>query len=207
MGVPYVTFIKHAEKVTKSVSASRPVLKGVYHEKGGSLIVTDSHRLYVAKNSHANSLGEIVNPKTGEVIDGNYPDVSRLIPDKYDAKFTLKMNVAQTVDAFTALLKSNHVADKKYKTLTKAVVAEDKTISFTVDNELMSSTYKAGTVDGEVGELTFDTNYFAEAIALIKAAGFTEVEFRYYGPMRPFVLSAGIDDELIALLLPVRTTN
>lgn len=203
MTIPYITFIKHAEKITKTASASRAVLKGVHHAKGGSLVVTDSHRLYLAKNAHSNELDEIVDPKTGRAIDGNYPDVSRLIPEKHDAKFTVRIPVKESVDAFAALLKSNHVAGK-YKAVTKALVSDNHEIVFTAANQYMTSSYTVGTVYGELGELAFDTSFMVDALNLFKAVGATELEFRYYGKLRPFTLTSGLDDELLALLLPIR---
>lgn len=204
MSIPYVTFIKHAEKVTKTASASRPVLKGVHHAKGGSLVVTDSHRLYLAKKAHSNELDEVVDPKTGGVIDGNFPDVSRLIPDKHDAKFTILIPVKESVDAFAALLKSNHVAGK-YKAVTNAIVNDNRELIFTTSNQFMSSKYTVGTIEGELGELTFDTAFMVDALNLFKSIGAKELEFRYYGKLRPFTLTSGLDDELLVLLLPIRT--
>jgi DNA polymerase III sliding clamp (beta) subunit (PCNA family) len=203
MTIPYVTFIKHAEKITKSASASRPILKGVHHAKGGTLMVTDSRRLYQAKNAHSNQLDEVVDPKTGRSIDGNYPDVSRLIPGKNDAKFTVRIAVKESVDAFAALLKSNYVAGK-YKAVTKAHVNDNGEIAFTVENQYMTSSYTVGSIDGEPGELAFDTSFMVDALNLFKAVGATELEFRYYGKLRPFTLTSGLDDELLALLLPIR---
>ena len=205
MNIPYVTFMKHAEKVTKGVSASRPILQGVQHKLDGSLVVTDSHRLYIAKNGHTNESESVVNPKTGEAIDGNYPDVSRLTPLKDDAKLTVSINVKQAVDALNTLLKANQVHDKK-KTLTTLEVTEDKELVFIVSNDVIDTTYKTSSyITGEAQTMTFNTKYLIESLQLFKEVGIEEVELRSYGTLRPFTLTAGKEDELLALILPVRT--
>ncbi len=197
--------MKHAEKVTKGMSASRPILKGVQHNSDGSLVVTDSRRLYIANNGHTNESESVINPKTGEEIDGNYPDVSRLTPLKCDAKFTTYINVKQMVDALNVLLKANQVHDKK-KTLTTLEVTDDKELVFIVSNYVIDTTYKTGSrITGDAQTITFNTKYLIEALQLFKDVGFEEVEFRSYGSERPFTLTAGKDDELLALILPVRT--
>lgn len=203
MGIAYVTFVKHAQKVTKTASASRPILKGVHHAEDGTLVVTDSRRLYLAKNAHANTLGEIIDPKTGAVIDGQYPDVSRLIPDANDSKYTAVLPVKETVDAFAALLKTNHSHDKKRDIMTEVEVSASEII-FSVKNRLMCAEFTPGvSVDGNGDKMTFNTQYFADALALFKEAGIIEVTMRYYGSFRPFTLSADSDD-LLTLILPIR---
>lgn len=202
--IPYVKFMKHAEKVTKAVSASRPVLKGVHHAEDGSLAVTDSHRLYVAKNAHTNTAGEIIDPKTGGKIDGNYPDVSRLLPYVDDAKYSVRLYVKETLDAFNALLKANQVFDRK-SLVAEVKIAEDSSIIFTTSNPVMESQYKPFvTVEGTGDSTAFNTQYFIDALTLFKDAGSDEIILRNYGPVRPFTLTAGPNDELLALLLPIR---
>lgn len=202
--IPYVKFMKHAEKVTKAASASRPVLKGVHHAEDGSLAVTDSHRLYVAKNAHTNTAGDIIDPKTGGTIEGNYPDVSRLLPYISDAKYTVKLSVKETSDAFAALLKINQIHDRK-NLYVEAEVTDEASVLFSANNPIAQAHYKPiSTVEGEGEPIVFNTQYFIDAISLFKDAGAEEVTFRYYGAFRPFTLTAGPNDELLALLLPIR---
>lgn len=205
MMIPYVTFLKHAQKVTKTASASRPILKGVYHAPDGSLAVTDSHRLYFAKNAHSNAEPQTIDPKTGAVIDGNYPEVSRLIPESSSAKYTVRLDVKQAIDAFKALLAVNKLDTDAMYPMTTVGITDDGTVAFVAENHVLSARYEpAAAADGEGEEMTFNTRYFADALALFKDVGATEVTMRYYGSLRPFTLTAGEDDELLALLLPIR---
>ena len=206
MTVPYVKFMKHAEKITKAASKDRPVLKGVFHADDGSLAVTDSRRLYFAKNAHTNESNVVIDPKTGAIIDGNYPDIKRHIPDPDDAKYTVKLDVKEAVEAFNALLKSNHVRDKKYDITADAFISKANKIVFKVDNGIMHTQYKPNAViDGQNDIITsFNTKYFAEALAMFKGVGVEEVILRNYGSLSPFTLSVGRYDDLLALILPIR---
>ncbi|MGE0981493.1 hypothetical protein [Bacillus cereus] len=202
--IPYLTFMKHAEKVTKGVSGSRPMLKGVNHKSDGTLIVTDSYRLYVAKKGHTNETTSTINPKTGESIEGNFPDVSRLIPDKRNVKFIASLNVKHSLDALNVLLKGNQIYNKKDTRFT-AEVTEDKELIFIVSNSFIDATYKTSKyITGDAQTMCIDTKYFIEALQLFKDAGIEEIDFRAYGELRPFTLTAGDNDELLALIMPVR---
>lgn len=203
MTIPYVTFMKHAQKVTKSASASRSVLKGVHHASDGSLYVTDSHRLYVAKNSQSRNDNAIIEPKTGATIDGNYPDCSRLIPDKTNAKATTTLPVDEALKAFEALLKTSQVVGKGSE-IVSTQEGEHGTLAFSVDHPRMNAVYNSGCIiDGTFEEVTFNIMFMVDALKLFKDVGVTEVEIRFHGATRPFTLSAG-DGELLALLLPIR---
>jgi DNA polymerase III sliding clamp (beta) subunit (PCNA family) len=205
MTISYVTFMKHAEKVTKTASASRPALKGVFHSKEGSLIATDSHRLYVAKNAHAGDR-KLIDAKTGASIEGNYPDVSRLIPDASSAKYTVRLDVKQAVDVFKVLLSASKLDGNSKYPMTSVSITDDGKAVFTVDNNIIQANFTAPYFEGERGDkITFNSHYFVDALSLFKDAGVIELTMRYYGATRPFTLAAGKDDDLLALLLPIRT--
>lgn len=205
MTIPYVTFLKHAQKVTKTAPASHAILKGVYHAPDGSLAVTDSHRLYFAKNAHSNAEPQTIEPKTGAVIDGNYPEVSRLIPESSSAKYTVRLDVKQAIDAFKALLAVNKLDTNAMYPMTTVGITDDCTVVFVAENHVLSARYEPAAADGEGEEITFNTQYFADALALFKDVGIPEITMRCYGAVRPFTLTAaGGDDELLALLLPIR---
>lgn len=206
MPIPYVTFLKHAQKVAKTAPASRAILKGVYHAPDGSIAVTDSHRLYFAKNAHINAEPQTIEPKTGAVIDGKYPDVSRLIPDPRDAKYSVRLDVKQSVDAFKALLATNKLGEDAKHPQTGVELSDDRAVTFIAENNVIKTEYVLPTRADRYGDkMTFNTQYFADALALFKDVGATEITMRYYGSMRPFTLTAGEDDELLALILPIRT--
>lgn len=90
--------MKHAAKVCNNASSVRPILSGVKHSENGDAVCTDSHRLYVAKKIHSRIDGAVITP-SGKTVDGNYPDVSRLVPDSSYAKDTLQLEVSDLLKA------------------------------------------------------------------------------------------------------------
>ena len=203
MTISYMNFMKHAQKVTKKAINSRPMLKGVYHALDGSLYVTDSYRLYVARNAHANDRESIINPKTGERIEENFPNCERILPDPTSALFTLKLPTKKSLDAFNALFKAGKVEGKGHDRVS-VQEGENNQVIFEVKNQTMKASYNAGKAVGQVGKLTFDTTFIIDALKMFHDAGFPEVEFRFYESYQPFTLSAGTNDELLALISPIR---
>lgn len=206
MSVSYLTFMKHAEVIVKPKRLdSRPVLKGVYHADDGSLIVTDSYRLYKAANAQERKDGAIIHPKTGELIEGNYPDTSRLITDN-EPQFTASISVVEALKALKALKACGQVHDKKV--IAKITLSDDRKATISVDTPITNASYYVG--EGELlksdadREILFDLQYVIDALAMFKDVGLPNVTFNAYGTSRPFIIKQ--NDDLIALILPIRRT-
>lgn len=86
----YNKAFKHASVISKSASNSREILQGIKHH-GKNIIATDSHRLLISTDSKVNFDEHIISSKTGDLIEGNFPDVSRLIDnDNYSIDYLLE---------------------------------------------------------------------------------------------------------------------
>lgn len=202
MSVPYIKFMKHASKITKKVTGSRPVLKGVMHRENGSLIVTDSHRLYQVNNAYDTTEDVLKDPKTGGVIEGNYPETSRLLPEN-EGEFTVKVNVKQALNALKAMkivVKENDTGKNK---LMRMVSREGK-LYFTAgdDGTPMQLKYEVGQLDiNKETSMAVNSDYLLEGLDFLKDVDFNQVTFNYYGSMRPFTLTA---EDTVVLILPIR---
>lgn len=200
--IPYVTFMKHAQKVANSRTAkTRPVLGGVMH-RDGDLIVTDSHRLYVATDAYGGE-DKNVNPKTGvEITEGNYPDVSRLMPEPSDVQFTAIINVDTAARATKLIEQAGKV--EKATDLIRIAHDMDGLQLKTGEESTVEVSYKADKpyIDAEQFEIIASAKYVLEAFALFKDCKLEEVTFNFYGNMRPFTITGA---NLTALILPVRT--
>lgn len=199
--IPYVTFMKHAQKVTKASSNARPILKGVIH-RDNYIAVTDSHRLYHASDAYEGE-EKNVNPVTGEELtDGNYPDIARLILEPTSAHFTIKLDVDKASKA-AKLIES---AGKIDKASDFVIIERDKAdlVFATHDNSIVDCRYIAAQrlSNDEPIKITASAKYLSEAFSLIKDAGFVEVSFNYFGNFRPFTFTGG---NLTVLILPIRT--
>lgn len=202
MTISYVTFMKHAEKVARTASLARPVLKGVCHDEEGNLIVTDSSRLYFAKKVVAPADRSIKDPKTGEVIDGNYPDISRLLPNISEAVYVTELNVNEVLDVSKALKIGAKLNPMRRVEMVKLSAGIEELAKFHVGSEKFNIQYQLERSSAEI-KLGFQVKYLTEALALFKDAGHIQVKLRVYGNNRPFTLSDS-RDQLTILILPVR---
>ncbi|MFJ5716579.1 hypothetical protein [Neobacillus sp. NPDC093127] len=202
----YETFMKHAEKVCKSPSAGvRPMLSGVKHKENGDLICTDSHRLYVAKELHSRDDGAVITPR-GKIVDGNYPDVSRLIPDPLYAKQSLEIELNELFRAADMIAAVGGIAQKSMVEGTKA---EYKPPALDFIEDAIGYTNFAVKISYSFYPLRFEEPicsnavYVPDAVKLLKAAGCETITIRFYGSMRPFTLT-NEDENLLVLILPIR---
>jgi len=202
----YSTFIKHAEKVAKSASASRPILKGVHHSAEGHLYATDSHRLYKLSNALPTDEPYTLDTKTGDRIDGNYPNCERLLLDSDEALLVATItNIADVLlyaKSLAAIEKkqseTKHAVFRFTRDLLDNLVVEKTaapavSYQFIIANELSSDV---------VPSIHLQAQYIVDALALFKDAGANEITFEYYGDMRPATLKS---DDVTILLMPVRT--
>jgi len=190
----YKTFMKHAEKITKSpVVEQRKILQGVKHYGEGSAAVTDSHRLYVAEDIHELQ-GEPVLTPSGKEIEGAYPAIARLIPTQVP-EFTGTLQVDELIKATDIMV-----------TAAKAV-GEDPVMSLAenilfFDSDEVKASYELS-IDDVGMNIWSNAQYWLDAVRMFKAFKYKEVELKLYDKMRPFTLESP-DKKLMALILPVR---
>lgn len=198
--IGYTTFMKHAEKMTKKASKARPILTGVHHAENGDMIVTDAHRLYLAKGAQSQRDNSVICPTTGSKIDGTFPDVHRLIPADND-KMSVTLDVPTALKAAKALKSCGQVNEKL--PIFDLEVTENGTAYLAVKTTDIEAKYIIGATEiNEKHNLHFNSQYLIEALELFKDAGYPRVILTTYGGMRPFTLS--FDDGLLALILPIR---
>lgn len=191
MPIIYEDFMKHAAKLIKTGEGAlvkRPELNGVKHLEDGSLVVTDSHRLYIAKNVHSRFDGVIINPATHERLDEIYPDVSRIIPSS-DLKNIYSLELE---DIFKASDIINILDDKG------VMKFQDNLISY-YSHEIKFAYDSVVKFDAP---FAIRAKYVLDAMNLLKVAGAKEVQLRFFGAMRPIYFEY---ENLIVLLMPVRT--
>ena len=197
--VSYVTFMKHAQKITNSRTAkTRPILGGVLH-KNGFVAATDSHRLYIAHDIYEGD-EKVIDPKTGAIISGQFPEVTRLVSDVSDAKcsVTIDVNIASRG---AKMIEQAGKLNKKSDFI--SISNPNKELLFSVDKEsdIDCSFFADSEPHGEKIDILASAKYVSEAFAVFKDAGFDKCTFNYYGDIRPFTLTAG---NFTALILPVR---
>lgn len=135
------------------------------------------------------------------LLDGNYPDISRLIPntDQYQTKIIL--STQQLIQSLDLVSVASKQADHK---IVKMAIQEDGLIHLFVRDEITKAedTFKSNIFEGEPITLSFSTQY---AIDALKTVDTDTVCMNFQGAMRPFTISPTNDASEIQLVLPVRT--
>lgn len=138
------------------------------------------------------------------LLDGNYPDTSRLLPTEFIS--VMNIDRKEFLDALDLVNEVSKTADNNNEGVVKLHVNGAATIS----------SQQAQTGKGQIeipyssleGEDDYDIAFSCKyAIDALKALHCDEVSFRFTGPMRPFLITPVEDTEVEErqLILPVRT--
>lgn len=193
----YKPFIRHAARVIDSITRERgDRLKSIKHFADGSAVVTDSFRLYLAKDIHEKGK-DVLTTKTGSLLSkeklDKYPSIDRLIPDPYNTIKSIHFSTAELLQASELLLIASKIGNER------SVFFDGNTLKLK-SNDVQAS-YE---FDQEIGiEIAFSVQFLVDAIKLFRSFRVDEVTFNYHGKLRPFTLIDS-DEKLITLITPMR---
>ena len=133
------------------------------------------------------------------LLEGNYPDTTRLFPENYETQVTVNNDeFYHAIDRVSLLAREGG----------------NNVIRMTVENsqvELASNSPEVGTVNEEVNashtegediKISFNSKYMMDALRAIQSE---EVSIEFFGTMRPFTITPSDSDEVVQLILPIRT--
>jgi DNA polymerase III sliding clamp (beta) subunit (PCNA family) len=183
-------------------AAIRPILKTALINNE-YVIATDSHRLIRIKHNQ-----EVTEPYLhrykAELSQyesaSSYPDISRLLPDKYNVQQEFKVNVAEWIEAH----KLGLVATKEDRN--KVIKIENNKIysEYVDQNSHFNNISFVYTLDHNtnIEKVAYNCEYMLTALKVFKKLKEKEVTCYFYGPMRPMYF---VSDAVEVLILPVRT--
>jgi DNA polymerase-3 subunit beta len=141
------------------------------------------------------------------LLDGSYPDTSRLIPDSFPivVKFN-KDELVEAVERVSLLSPRDKERDKEIAySIIKLSIRKDRTIEISTNNtvygdarEEVIPTFVDASNPITIG---FSSRYLLEAL---KSFMSTEISLNLTGEIRPFVIRGEKDVNLTQLILPVR---
>ncbi|GGH52859.1 DNA polymerase III subunit beta [Phocicoccus schoeneichii] len=133
------------------------------------------------------------------LLEGNYPDTSRLFPENYETKLTVNNSeFLQAIDRVSLLAREGG----------------NNAIKMTIENgkvELSSNSPEIGNVEedvniegleGESLQISFNSKYMMDAL---RAVPDEEVAIEFFGTMKPFTIQSSNSYDVIQLILPIRT--
>ncbi|WP_252504977.1 DNA polymerase III subunit beta [Sporosarcina sp. Marseille-Q4943] len=134
------------------------------------------------------------------LLEGNYPDTSRLIPSEY--KTTVQVNgrkLLQAIDRASLLAREDRNNIVRFSADGgNAIEVSSNSPEIGKVEELI----EAINVNGEDLKISFSAKYMMDALKAIEGQ---DIAIHFTGAMRPFILKSMESDAILQLILPVRT--
>lgn len=133
------------------------------------------------------------------LLEGNYPDTSRLFPENYETKVTVNnAEFFHAIDRVSLLAREggNNVIRMNINSSSVELSSNSPEVG-TVNEDI-----NTGEVEGEGLKISFNSKYMMDAL---RAINNEDVTIEFYGTMRPFTLKSSESDEVVQLILPIRT--
>lgn len=132
------------------------------------------------------------------LIDGLYPETSRLIPTEFMYELTLDArDILNAIDR-ASFIKSEGIS------IVKLSANQSEVVISTKSQEVGSSMEKLTTINykGNPLEISFSGRYVFDAVRVLNGS---IVKLEFSGEMKPFIIRNVDDDSILQLILPVRT--
>lgn len=194
----YKTFIKHAAVVTRNAPTERGALKGVYHLENGGAMVTDTHRLYTAKDIHDFETDDLLTPN-GKKMDEKYPDILKLLPTN-EPVYEDIYKVDELITAIEVIEVTSKCSVSKKDPLKMFQFSDGR---FSIELEQTTASYGFLNNRKYEDEIYSNYQYWKEALKMFRELKYEDLKLTIYGPLRPFTLTT-LDERFTALLLPIR---
>ena len=134
------------------------------------------------------------------LLEGNYPDTSRLIPNESKTDVTVNTKeFLQAIDRASLLAREGKNNVVKFATLEGGII---EISSNTPEIGKVVEEIQSEAVVGEDLKISFSAKYMMDAL---KALEGTDITVSFTGAMRPFVIRPLNDETILQLILPVRT--
>ncbi|WP_102026156.1 DNA polymerase III subunit beta [Salirhabdus sp. Marseille-P4669] len=153
--------------------------------------ITDNQILFQAKNLLFLS----------RLLDGNYPETSRLIPEQSKTDV-----IADSKVLLNSIDRASLLAKESRNNVVKLVTKENQKIEISSNSPEIGKVVDEINIDslnGEELKISFSAKYMMDAL---KAIDSEKVKIQFTGAMRPFIIKPIEDhEEILQLILPVRT--
>lgn len=134
------------------------------------------------------------------LLDGNYPETTRLIPTDSQTKIHV-----HTKELLNAIDRASLLATEQQNNIVKVTTKDEHTIEITSHSPEIGQVSEDVFVESVLGEelkISFSARYMMEALRAIEN---DEVTIDFTGAMKPFIIRPVHEDSVLQLILPVRT--
>ncbi|TFJ92296.1 DNA polymerase III subunit beta [Lentibacillus salicampi] len=134
------------------------------------------------------------------LLDGNYPETSRLIPDQSQTVLHVR-----TKELINTIDRASLLAKEERNNVVKLTTKDNQLLQITSNSPevgQVAEEISVQSLEGENLKISFSSKYMLDALKVIEN---DEVIIKFTGAMRPFVIQPADDDAILQLILPVRT--
>lgn len=134
------------------------------------------------------------------LLDGNYPETSRLIPE--EGQTTLH---AKTRDLINTIDRASLLAKEERNNVVKLITKDNENVEITSNSPEVGQVTEEliiQEIEGEELTISFSAKYMLDALRAIES---DEVVIDFTGAMRPFVIRPKNKEPIVQLITPVRT--
>ena len=133
------------------------------------------------------------------LLNGSYPDTSKLIPENFELTIELNME-----EFYNAIDRVSLLTSEKDKNLIKMEIINNELI-------LSSNSQEIGKIEEKINikknkdsniKIAYSSKYMMDAIRSLRCE---ELELKLNGEIKPIILKNKCDDNLIQLILPIKT--
>ena len=133
------------------------------------------------------------------LINGNYPDTNKLIPEKFELKIKVNLN-----NLFNAIDRASLLTNAEEKNIIKLETKKDIMI-------ISSNIPEIGNVEEKISinknvenniKISFSSKYMMDAL---KTFDSEEIELSFNGEIKPIIINYVDNNDLTQLILPIRT--
>lgn len=136
------------------------------------------------------------------LLEGNYPETSKLIPTEFPIVIKFNKENLTTAIERASLLSSRDGNNS----IVKLALRQDNIIEITSNSpeigKVLEEVYPVDEIVGTPFKIAFSSKYIIESLKVFNSS---EVSINFTGEIRPFVLKGEYDEDMIQLILPVRT--
>ncbi|QMS84946.1 DNA polymerase III subunit beta [Candidatus Xianfuyuplasma coldseepsis] len=136
------------------------------------------------------------------LLEGNYPETSKLIPTEFATVIKFNKENLSTAIERASLLSSRDGNNA----IVKLALRQDNIVEITSNSpeigKVLEEVYPVDEIVGHPFKIAFSSKYILDALKIFNSS---EVSVNFTGEIRPFIIKGEYDENMLQLILPVRT--